>query len=411
MTTAERTRVFLAHLGGHHATYLAEALARDSVLTAYATGFCMARKATDEGFSRRFGIRWLNIEAKLLSRNWLLGLLGIVPQRIIPSITRKFWNHTLWWAFGAQAANHRSISDVSVVVCFENSALAVFRRAKRVNPRAARILECPSVHHSAQVYGSLSWLGRRFVARIDAIKAAEIALADGIVVLSDFAKRTFVDAGIPAAKIEVIPLGVNTDFFAESEMPQSRDGVIFLFVGAATHYKGIEVLVEAFKSLPPGLGLLRVAGVRTPLLDQLLQDAPGVVALGSMPHEALRHEYQASHILVLPSLFDGFGLVVTEAMSVGRPVIVSTNVGASGLVATQGRDACGWIVPAGDANALGGAMRAAINARHRLPEMGRAARRVAEGQSWESYAAAALGFYRGASCSRRPDSSPRQSES
>ena len=391
--SSQRERIVVAHLGGQHATHLAEALAARGMLLAFATGICASRGERDEGPARRLGVRRLRIATRVLSRSWVIGAFAMVPQRLIPARARMYWNHQLAWQFGKRCVGTDALSRADVVVGFENSAASLFERARSVNPRARRVLECPSVHHSAQSYGALPPSGQRFVARINAIKDAEIALADHIVVLSSMARDTFVAAGVRADKVHVIPMGVDTRFFHRSQMPATSEGLRFLFVGAATYTKGIDTLVEAFRSVAEPNASLRIAGVRTPLLAELAGGDPRISVLGTMPHRALREEYAAAHVLVLPSRFDGFGLVVTEAMATGRPVIVSSKVGAADLVATADPTASGWIVPAGDAPALAAAMRAAIAAGERLARMGAAARATVEAYSWDAYGESVAAYY------------------
>jgi glycosyltransferase involved in cell wall biosynthesis len=85
--------------------------------------------------------------------------------------------------------------------------------------------------------------------------------------------------------------------------------------------------------------------------------------------------YRRADVFVLPSLEDGFGLVVGEAMACGLPVIVSSECGASECVDT---DVDGWVVQAGQVESLAEALETAIRRRQDLPAMGRQARTKAE---------------------------------
>jgi len=89
-----------------------------------------------------------------------------------------------------------------------------------------------------------------------------------------------------------------------------------------------------------------------------------------------------AHCLLLPSLFDSFGMVVAEAMASGVPVIVSDMVGAQELV-EEGRN--GFVVPVGSADALLEKMRWCVLNPKIVGKMGLAARATAEQVSWINY--------------------------
>jgi glycosyltransferase involved in cell wall biosynthesis len=87
-------------------------------------------------------------------------------------------------------------------------------------------------------------------------------------------------------------------------------------------------------------------------------------------------------VLVFPSLFEGFGLVILEAMAAGLPVIASRNTGGPDVI-EEGKE--GFIVPAGDAEALRQKMDWCERNSEKVAEMGRAAHQKAMGFTWEKY--------------------------
>jgi glycosyltransferase involved in cell wall biosynthesis len=95
--------------------------------------------------------------------------------------------------------------------------------------------------------------------------------------------------------------------------------------------KGLAPLLEAFKALPPSRFELLIAGA--PMLTrtkELLSPLPHVRYLGYIAR--IEELYAACDVTILPSHYDGFGLVITESLACGTPVIVSKNAGASELI-------------------------------------------------------------------------------
>jgi glycosyltransferase involved in cell wall biosynthesis len=87
-------------------------------------------------------------------------------------------------------------------------------------------------------------------------------------------------------------------------------------------------------------------------------------------------------VLVLPSLSEGFGLVVTEALACGLPVIATSNVGASDLVC-DGRE--GFVIPVCSAEAIADRLNALYRDRELLTHMSHNSQLTAERQSWKVY--------------------------
>jgi glycosyltransferase involved in cell wall biosynthesis len=98
--------------------------------------------------------------------------------------------------------------------------------------------------------------------------------------------------------------------------------------------------------------------------------------LGFVNQSRLPDVYRAADILVLPSEYEPFGVVVNEAMLCGRPVIVSDRVGAKYDLVREGET--GFVYPCGDIEALAQILREVLPDRERLRKMGEAARKRME---------------------------------
>jgi starch synthase len=176
------------------------------------------------------------------------------------------------------------------------------------------------------------------------------AQADAITVPSSVAARSFVEMGVPAAKVHTIPYGVRLEQFQPSG-EASEDEFCVLFAGGVGLRKGVPYLLEAFARLRHPRKKMRVVGYVLPDMRDVLGRLPQehVEFLGSLPQAELAAWMSRSHVLVLPSIEEGLALVQAQAMACGCPVIGSVNSGAEDLF----RDGVeGFIVPIRDPEAI-----------------------------------------------------------
>src|SRR5882757_7804852 len=174
--------------------------------------------------------------------------------------------------------------------------------------------------------------------------------ADAITVPSTVAKRSFVQMGVPAEKVHVIPYGVRLDQFARTVEPPA-DSFELLFAGQVSLRKGIPYLLDAFSRLKHPKKHLTIVGSVQDDLRELLVKLPkeNITFTGSIPQHELAKKMSASHLLVLPSVEEGLALVQGQAMACGCPVLATAATGAEDLF-TDGRE--GFIVTDRDVDAL-----------------------------------------------------------
>jgi glycosyltransferase involved in cell wall biosynthesis len=290
--------------------------------------------------------------------------------------------------FDRWVARGLSGSGADAVIACEISALATFREARRRG--IATLLDAPSIHHAAQdrLHGTTD--PPRLHRRIVAIKDAEIALADQILTVSELARQTYVEAGVPPEKVHAVPLGADLELFSPGGERTGGAGFTFLFSGATIHRKGFDLLLAAFDRVRAGnpVARLRLVGPRgdsAHLLDRRGLDgrgSDGIDVLGPVPQPELAAELRRADLLVLPSRNDSYGMVVAEALASGLPVLVTEMVGAKDLV-TEGRT--GWIVPVDDAGGLTGRMGWCAGHPDEVRGMRADCRRAAESATWPAY--------------------------
>jgi glycosyltransferase involved in cell wall biosynthesis len=220
--------------------------------------------------------------------------------------------------------------------------------------------------------------------------------ADAIVTPSQYTKRLIQDLGVDAERIHVCSLGPPRWQFLGQKPNVPTDGVI-LFLGTLEPRKNVGLLLDAYERLlerVPGVPELILAGSSTPeaasWLDRLTR-APlvgRVRHLGYVDHEEREQLYARARVLVLPSLDEGFGLPVLEAMSAGVPVVAS-NRGALPEVTGGAAD----LIDPGDAEGLTQALTRLLTDHHWAVARGAAGLERAAAYTWDRTAASLHGAY------------------
>jgi glycosyltransferase involved in cell wall biosynthesis len=193
-----------------------------------------------------------------------------------------------------------------------------------------------------------------------------------------------VEQGIPESSLIQAAYGVDLSHFRPADRPNEGPFRV-LFCGAASLRKGVHYLLQAFCELNlPGSELWLIGSVLDelrPFLDRWKH--PGIRLLGGQAQNELYRLYQQGSVFCLPSIEDGFAMVLLQAMACGLPVICTTNSAGTDLV-QDGTE--GYVIPIRDPGALKDrlATLAADEAlRHR---MGTAAlQRVRQGFTWDDY--------------------------
>jgi teichuronic acid biosynthesis glycosyltransferase TuaC len=159
---------------------------------------------------------------------------------------------------------------------------------------------------------------------------------------------------------DVIRFSVPRDRFPLARSSPSRPQV--LFVGRISRDKGVDVLLRAFAQLARNDLTLRLVGPGAGDLDPVreaarLGIATRVLVDPEMPQAELAQVYAEASCTVLPSLHEGFGIVLVESLLVGRPV-VGTDVGGIREIVTPD---VGGLVPPGDPTALAAAIASVLS--------------------------------------------------
>ncbi|MBH8565027.1 glycosyltransferase family 4 protein [Nostoc sp. CENA67] len=241
-----------------------------------------------------------------------------------------------------------------------------------------------------QIQQEMEFLSEPTVATMNPIMLqrflGECEQADLIVVLSEVAKQSFIQAGFSPNQIAVLTPFVDTNRFRPT--PKQDEVFRVLYVGTIEPRKGVPYLVDAFiKAEIPNSELLIVGGTSTRALRIFMENTLS-------KHANIKQEFWdfsrvdptevfgRCSVLVLPSVEDGFGLVALEAMACGLPVIVTSQCGAADVVENAVN---GFVVPPRDIQAITDKLLFFANNEPTRQEMGKSARITSEKQTQEVY--------------------------
>lgn len=212
------------------------------------------------------------------------------------------------------------------------------------------------VHHPLALESGIS--EQRKVALAASEKAA-LAVCQHVIVTGPLTGRILAaDFGVPPGSVTVAEPGTDP----APKATGTGTPMQLLSVGAVSPRKGYNVLLEALGPLADLDWRLTIVGAldRDAVAVKVLRDMLGangklrdrVSLAGTVVPATLERHYASADIFVLPSLFEGYGMVLAEAMARGLPIICTTG----GAAAETVPDAAAIKVPPGDVSALGGAL-------------------------------------------------------
>ena len=344
----------------------------------------------------RRGIQRRTLEKKIpfpLKMRWKAEVFRIAVES---GLKQKRWGHAVWeWhehELAKEAVGILREGKFKRYLGIEHGALEALQECRRRGLQSCLMFTSP--HHTFwekwarigdpghRLGGHLGPNGERLMRRCYERVDQEIQLADVIRTNSALVGKTLIDIGVDPKKISNVPLGADIRQMRPC-LPLGRDGKLRLAVsGQVSPRKGSHILLQAWKELSPaGAELHFYGGVHLPQ-EELAGVPESVKFHGNVDPELLRNAYRQSQVLVFPTLCDGFGMVVPEAMVEGCAVLTTRNAGAADWV-EEGKN--GWVVEAGSVSALKEGLEKVFACRDKWEEMRAAAQETARGRTWVDF--------------------------
>jgi alpha-maltose-1-phosphate synthase len=287
----------------------------------------------------------------------------------------------------------QQVNTFSGVYAYEDGARTTFRAARERGLtcfydqpigywRAARQLLLEEAERHPEWASTL--IGNDDSEAKTARKDEELALADVVFVASSYTLKTLALAPQLTAPIVVLPYGAPPRTAAAPLRPPRVSGrpLRAIFVGSLGQRKGLSYLFEACRQLGNGVELTVIGTLpleRCAILEAELQR---VRWIPSCPHSQVLEEMANHDVFVFPSLFEGFGLVLIEAMAMGLPIITTENTAGPDLI-EPGRE--GFIVPIRSSEAIAEKLDLLRRDSAQLSAMSEAAVLRAAEFTWETY--------------------------
>lgn len=403
-------KVIVAHPGQQHSYQAAIALKEGGMLYRYITTVydspnsllmrAVKRFVKRDNLKRAQGRKTELLDGCVTQFCELYGLTLLLILRLDKTPKRVLYNKFNQFVsdrFGRKVANYAIKHEVDAVICYDTSSAECFRILEKKAPKIIRILDnaAPNRYGLYQEYHRIDEESHIFEKQRDTFKdylldekkaepyREEAKLAHCHIVASSFSKRMLMEVGIPAERIAVIPYG----FEAKQVQDIRRDHsgkLKFLFVGEISPQKGIyDYIAVAQKFCDLAEFHAAGGGIERLSVEDSVAFRSSVDYHGFLTKEKLFELYQQCDVFVFPSLGDGFGFVVLEALSFGLPVICSRNSVGEDIIRDKYN---GLLINAGDSTQLSEKIKWFVENRSFLDSMKKNAVESALQYSWSRYA-------------------------
>ena len=389
--------VIVAHPGRQHSFRVAKALKEGGLLFRYVTtvynkddsllmrfvklflnkdSFQRASKRKCPGLDDNDVIQFCELEGILLLALQRIDFTRILSNKVQRYVTNKFQR---------KLANYVIRNpQIEAVISYDTNSSVLFSILKDKVPHVKLIMDNahPNRHYLYHSYHenwgcvgdfskTLEACGYLMDSQNAEVYGEEARKADYHIVASSYSTQALVFDNISQNRIFKVPYGVDDNRFLKSNRSYSQEKLQVLFVGEVNQRKGIRQVLEAAKVINSDKVVFNIVGLGKEYCSELYSE-----------YEELLHQFSSSHIFLFPTMGEGFGLVLLEAMASGLPVITTENCGGKDIVVNEQN---GFIIPVGDTKSIIDKVNWALTHPIQLQEMSIEAVNTARNYTWPAY--------------------------
>ena len=400
-------KIIVAHEGKQHSFRTAEALLQKGYLYKYITTiydkpYSLTRlvKRLLRGDARK---KCASHRDEALPDNMVVqycewkGLLRLFLSKI--SGLYKHFPHYYDWlhdSFGRKVAKYAIKHDVDAVIMYDTNANECWKILKEKAPQIKRIQDVSIANRLFMKENFAKDIERTHDENIKVEQAElwddnncrryleEIQDSEYFLIASNVVKRSMMFSDVREEQMFMAPYGVDYNKFNFVQKEALQKPLKLVYVGQVNYRKGIHHLLKVMDSFKEDEVELYLAGgyTKTTPFYQQYKDRKNIHFLGFVTRDVLAGLYQKCDVFVFPTLGEGYGLVILEALSCGVPCIVSDLAGGDDAI-IEGYN--GFKFEAGNDTDLKGKIQWFVDNPDKLPEYSLNSRKSVEKQTWQSY--------------------------
>lgn len=280
---------------------------------------------------------------------------------------------------------------VSAVYAYEDGAYNSFAKAGKLGMQCLYDLPIGYWRSMHAILGAEKGLNPNWGVTLEGLKDSkqklerkdeELRLANAVFVASSFTAKTLEKYPDKLSRVHVIPYGFPAINSKAYHYNTGSKKMKLLFVGGLSQRKGLSYLFKAVEGLEAYIELTVVGRLPKITCELLNRELRKHTYINSIPHEEVLELMRQHDVLVFPSLFEGFGQVITEAMAQGTPVITTERTAGPDII-KHGEN--GWLVKAGSAEEIKNVIEEILSNRGIIEQVGTKALETAKKRPWSVY--------------------------